>query len=810
MIVQSTDTTPSIDIEVYDDSGLPVTGLVAATMPTINYSVGGSNAKTSITLSDLAAETTAWSSGGLKERGAGVYRLDLPTAAISAAGRRVCVFGYATGKNLVAPVIDTGPVSANLSQILATTLTETSAGNLAMAFKKLLDVSSPVFTTASINQTGDLFSKMVIQTGTASAGTTSSITLQTSLGANNVCKGFLVVITGGTGVGQSRVITSYTDSTRVALVSWNWIAIPDATSQYAIMAFQNPGINSNTHVFASIESIRSTGVSESVSGRFAAAWNRFFDVATPVHTCANVDQSGDLYSKLVIATGTATAASSTTITLQNALGFDSAAQDCAIAIIGGTGAGQLRPIQSYTNATKVVVTGGSWNVTPDATSQYAILNLPGIQRATVSGNRLPLVALQAILTTALSESTAGNLTSAFKKFFDVAPASTNLTTASVNQTGDAFGAIGTSGVGLTNLGDARIASIDTRTGKFVFDGSNNVKSTPQTAVLLTPGSGTGQVNLSGGKVQATIAAGDIATGAIDANAIKADAVAEIQSGLATATTVGQIKAKSDLIPANPAAVGSQMDLIDSPNTTARTAMALAFWGVDFNSVMSLPTSIGNWLMGGINQLWGGVQVVQERTNRLPDTPASTTNIAAVGEVTSQVAIDAGGIAEAVWTADDRTLTGRLDVDISGIPPYAIVVPQAVASLSQEPLVITIIRGDTLRVSLPSVGNITTQLKSIFSVKATVNDTDQQSILQIIGGTGLVRLNGAEVMSPDVASLSVRDAENGSLDLEIDASVTAEMAVNDFVWDLQIQSPTGIQTPLMGTLNVVADVTRAVT
>ncbi|WP_010588557.1 hypothetical protein, partial [Schlesneria paludicola] len=68
---QSTDTTPSIDIEVYDDSGIPVTGLVAATMPTTSYSIGGSNAKVAITLVDVSLETSAWTPGGFKERGNG-------------------------------------------------------------------------------------------------------------------------------------------------------------------------------------------------------------------------------------------------------------------------------------------------------------------------------------------------------------------------------------------------------------------------------------------------------------------------------------------------------------------------------------------------------------------------------------------------------------------------------------------------------------------------------------------------------------------------------------------------------------------
>jgi hypothetical protein len=52
-----------------------------------------------------------------------------------------------------------GVVKANLAQILGTALTETVGGYLAAGFKKLHDVTAPVFTLASINQTGDVFAK---------------------------------------------------------------------------------------------------------------------------------------------------------------------------------------------------------------------------------------------------------------------------------------------------------------------------------------------------------------------------------------------------------------------------------------------------------------------------------------------------------------------------------------------------------------------------------------------------------------------------------------------------------------------------
>src|SRR5579871_5997928 len=74
-------TNQSVDVQVVDDSGIAVSGLVAATFPALTYSVAGANADVVWpALIDLAAITTAWTNGGLKERGGGVYRLDCPNA----------------------------------------------------------------------------------------------------------------------------------------------------------------------------------------------------------------------------------------------------------------------------------------------------------------------------------------------------------------------------------------------------------------------------------------------------------------------------------------------------------------------------------------------------------------------------------------------------------------------------------------------------------------------------------------------------------------------------------------------------------
>jgi hypothetical protein len=76
-----------------------------------------------------------------------------------------------------------------------------------------------------------------ITSGTAQSGSTSS-TIKLAAGASSSDDFYndqTVVIHTGTGAGQSRVITDYTGSTRVANVHRNWLVTPDATSQYLVL-----------------------------------------------------------------------------------------------------------------------------------------------------------------------------------------------------------------------------------------------------------------------------------------------------------------------------------------------------------------------------------------------------------------------------------------------------------------------------------------------------------------------------------------------------------------------------------------------
>ena len=129
---------------IVDDSGLSVTGLVAATMPAIYYWLTGANSPVAISLSDLSLITSAYSSGGVKEIDAthlaGYYRLDVPDAALSGAGK-VKIGGEATGKHVLSEVIDVGYPQVDLRQFAGTPYTDTS-GRVAAAFSTFFNIAT--------------------------------------------------------------------------------------------------------------------------------------------------------------------------------------------------------------------------------------------------------------------------------------------------------------------------------------------------------------------------------------------------------------------------------------------------------------------------------------------------------------------------------------------------------------------------------------------------------------------------------------------------------------------------------------------
>lgn len=196
-------------------------------------------------------------------------------------------------------------------------------------------------------------------TGTASAGTTTSLT--TTLTLPGSLAGYKMRITAGTGAGQTITLTGNSVGAN-AVLYFDALGSPlDNTSQYELLT-------GRFYVFN--------------AGTMSASSFKYYDVATNAWTARSVTGApssfgtdgqftGTCHRVTPFATGTATAGTASTISNSGKnWAVNQWANAYQVRITAGTGAGQRRTIASNT-ATQITVSA-NWTITPDATSVYAI------------------------------------------------------------------------------------------------------------------------------------------------------------------------------------------------------------------------------------------------------------------------------------------------------------------------------------------------------------------------------------------------------------------------------------------------------
>lgn len=202
-------------------------------------------------------------------------------------------------------------------------------------------------------------------------------------------------------------------------------------------------------------------------------------------------------------------------------------------------------------------------------------------------------------------------------------------------TGDAFARIGAAGAGLTALGDTRIANLDATVS------SRTKPADTQAAVTLV----TTTTNLTNaptaGDLTATMKASvtTAATAATPTAAAVTGAVGSV-TGL-TASDVGAIKAKTDNLPATPAAQG---DCITGAGV--RTAVGMGWANLDTQLGL-----IAGYIDTEIGTLQTTATAIKLKTDNLPSSPA------AVGDIPT-----AAANADAVW---DEAIAGHVAAGSTG-------------------------------------------------------------------------------------------------------------------------------------------------
>jgi len=164
------------------------------------------------------------------------------------------------------------------------------------------------------------------------------------------------------------------------------------------------------------------------------------------------------------------------------------------------------------------------------------------------------------------------------------------------------------------------------------------------------------------------------------------------------------------------------------------------------------------------------------------------------------------------------IEATVDSDTGGIS-YGFTVVRSYASASSaiatalEGGVISILRGDSLSVSITDLGDISGRTKLWFTVKTSRAHTDAEAIIQIEETAGLGYLNGTAVPAARAANgdITVDDAVNGDITITLDEVETDDLAPNErLYYDVQMLTAAGAVTTLaLDMARVTADVSRVV-
>lgn len=128
---------------------------------------------------------------------------------------------------------DTADIQTRLPAALVSGRMDSSTGAMAAGVLTATAVADGAIDRAALAADTGLQS---IRSNTAQAGAATTITLDASASAvTDFYKNDLIVLTGGTGIGQGRYITAYNGTTKVATVT-AWATNPDATTTFAVIA----------------------------------------------------------------------------------------------------------------------------------------------------------------------------------------------------------------------------------------------------------------------------------------------------------------------------------------------------------------------------------------------------------------------------------------------------------------------------------------------------------------------------------------------------------------------------------------------
>jgi len=208
-------------------------------------------------------------------------------------------------------------------------------------------------TTTSVGPTGQC----------ANVGS-STTEIQTSLNLQRDLRGYKIYITAGPGAGQTATITSNTIGANATIIVSTLSVAIEGTSFFKLLTPRFYVINAGTlaaNIFKYYDYALNTWTAVTQTGLPATIGTDSKLIATPSFM-------GDDF--VSFATGTATAATSTTLTNSSKTWTTNQWSNYQVRITAGTGVGQVRTISSNTGTALTVST--AWTITPSTDSVYSI------------------------------------------------------------------------------------------------------------------------------------------------------------------------------------------------------------------------------------------------------------------------------------------------------------------------------------------------------------------------------------------------------------------------------------------------------
>ena len=124
------------------------------------------------------------------------------------------------------------------------------------------------------------------------------------------------------------------------------------------------------------------------------------------------------------------------------------------------------------------------------------------------------------------------------------------------------------------------------------------------------------------------------------------------------------------------------------------------------------------------------------------------------------------------------------------------------------------RGNSWAIPL-TIGAITGYTSLWFTIKSSYDDADTSALVQVKLNSpstldGLLYVNGTTASSAALGSITVSDAATGEIVVNVDETITDDLAPGTYYYDVQTLITGNVATPDSGVFTVTADVTRSVT